>query len=340
MEANLVGARHLLQALDAGAAQLLVATQPRSRIAGVGGDEAGRQRRAILDRLRRALPHERIHRMAGVAEQGDVADRPALQRLAVEQRPYETRIGRGGDPANLWMPAVERDERALDRGAIGPVLAVPRVVLGPSDEIQQPAARDEVVHEVPAGADPRLRAELQVELGETLGRDQSAIRDAAGEARRFLAEQPGAPRRVDAVGADQDVGRDALAVLEPGRDAVALVVQPDQAVTEVNAFGHETRGDDREQVGAMNGQMGRAVELLAARIERRALQRAAVLPAPLVSAAGPHRLAVERGAETQAIQDARRVRPHVDPAADFGQFGRLLVDVDVEAGPGAAPPRR
>ena len=250
MEANFVGARHLLQTRDARAAQLLVATQPRSRIA---GDEAGRQRRAILDRLRRALAHERIHRMAGVAEQGDVADRPALQRLAIEQRPYETRIGRGDDPANLWMPAVERDERALDRGAIGPVLAVPRVVLGPPDEIQQPAARDEVVHEVPAGADPRLRADLEVEPGETLGRDQSAIRDTAGEARRFFAEQHGAHRRVDAVGADQDVGRDALAVLERGRDAVALAVQPDQAVTEVNAFGHETRCDDREQVEGTDG---------------------------------------------------------------------------------------
>ena len=78
--------------------------------------------------------------------------------------------------------------------------------------------------------------------------------------------------------------------------------------------------------------MGRTIELFAARVERRALQGAAVLPATLMSAEGPHRFFVERRAESQAIQDAGRVRPHVDSAADFGQLGRLLVDLDVEAG--------
>jgi hypothetical protein len=34
----------------------------------------------------------------------------------------------------------------------------------------------------------------------------------------------------------------------------------------------------------------------------------------------------------QAIEHARRVGPHVDPAADFGELRRLLVDLDVEAG--------
>ena len=52
------------------------------------------------------------------------------------------------------MPSVERDKRAIDRRAIGPVLAVPGVVLGPADEIQQPPARDEVMHEMPAGPEP------------------------------------------------------------------------------------------------------------------------------------------------------------------------------------------
>jgi len=177
-----------------------------------------------------------------------------------------------------------------------------------------------------------LRADFEPEICDAFGRDQAAIGDAAGEARRLLAEQRGAHRRIDTVSADQDVSRDVRAVLEPTLDAVALVVQPDQAVAEVNAFGREARRDDREQVGAVNSQMGRAVEFLAPRIERRALQRAAVMPAPLMCAERPHCLAVEPLAEAESIQDAYRVRRHIDTAADLGELGRLLIDLDVEAG--------
>ncbi len=112
--------------------------------------------------------------------------------------------------------------------AIGPVFAIPRVVLGPPDEIKQASARDEVVHEVPAGAHSRLRADFEPEICDALGRDQAAIGDAAGEARRLLAEQRGADRRIDTVSADQGLSRDVRAVLEPSLDAVALVVQPNQ----------------------------------------------------------------------------------------------------------------
>ena len=79
--------------------------------------------------------------------------------------------------------------------------------------------------------------------------------------------------------------------------------------------------------------MRRAVELFAQRVERRALQGAAVLPAPLVRADRAHPLAVEPFGEAEPAQDARRVRAHVDAAADFGQLGRLLVDIDRETGP-------
>src|SRR6266849_1605946 len=137
---------------------------------------------------------------------------------------------------------------------------------------------------------------------------------------------------MDAVGADHEVGRDARAALEPGLDAVTSVGEADEAVAEVDARGREARGDDREQVGAEHGQVRRAVELYAARVERRPLQRAAILPAPLMGAGGPHGLTVERSAEAEPIEDPRRVRPHVNAAADLGQLRRLLVDIDVEAG--------
>ena len=110
---------------------------------------------------------------------------------------------------------------------------------------------------------------------------------------------------MDAVGADQHVGGDAHAVVEPGLDAVALVGKADEPVAEMDALRREARGDDREQVGAVNGQMRRAVELLAARVERRPLQRAAVLPAPLVGAERPHGLAVERRGRGRADSSIR-----------------------------------
>src|SRR5262245_28420562 len=313
MKASFVRARHLLKTCDARAAQRLVTPQ-RLIGRGVDGGEAGSEGGAVLDCLRGPLSHERVHRMARVAEQGDPADRPARQRLAVEQGPDEARVGRGDDTAELRVPAGERLERPADRRAVGPVLTVPRVVLGPADEIQQPSLRDEVVHEVAAWAHPRLRAELELQISDALYRDQTAIGDAPCEAGRLLAQQRGAHRRVDPVGADDDVGRHTNAVVEPGLHAVALVPEPDQTMTEVKTLEHESGRDDREQIRAVHGQMRRAVELLAAGVEKRALQDAAILPPPLVRAKWTHGLTVERRAEAEPIQDARRVRPKVDAA--------------------------
>jgi hypothetical protein len=111
----------------------------------------------------------------------------------------------------------------------------------------------------------------------------------------------------------------------------------------MNPVGHEPGGDDREEVRAVNSQVGRAVEVFAARVQRRTLQGAAVLPAPLMRAHRAHRLAVECRAKAKTVEGARRVGPHVDAAADLRELGRLLVDVDVEAGPperdrGGEPP--
>src|SRR5439155_1332108 len=183
-----------------------------------------------------------------------------------------------------------------------------------------------------AGTDPRLGADLEPEVGDALDRYQATIGDAAREARRLLAEQRGAHRGVDAVRADHQVDRDSAAVLEPGLDAVTLVGEADQAVAQMHALGRKGRRDDREQVGAVNGEMRSAVQLLAPRVQWRALERTAVLPAPLMRADRPDGVAVERLAEAEPVEDPHRVRSHVDAAADLGQYRRLLVDIDVEAG--------
>src|SRR5262249_4912871 len=88
----------------------------------------------------------------------------------------------------------------------------------------------------------------------------------------------------------------------------------------------------REQVGAVNRQVRCAVELFASRIEWRPLQRAAVLPAPLVRADRSHRHEIERLPEPEAIEHPHGVRPHVDTAADLCQRRTLFVHHPVETG--------
>jgi len=79
------------------------------------------------------------------------------------------------------------------------------------------------VYEVAAGAQPVVRRDLEPEVREPLNRDQAAVGDAAGEAWPLGTEQPGPHGRVDAVGADEQPGRDPRAVREPQLDAVAVV---------------------------------------------------------------------------------------------------------------------
>ena len=122
------------------------------------------------------------------------------------------------------------------------------------------------------------------------------------------------------------------AVVEPCLDGVASVGEADKAMAEMEPLCRKARSDDREQVGAVNGHVRRAVQLLARRIERRPLQGAAVLPAALVGEARTHALAIQPFGKAQPVQDADRVRRHVDAAADLVQLGRLLVDIDLESG--------
>src|SRR5690242_20113265 len=109
--------------------------------------------------------------MTCVAKQRHTADRPARQRVAVEQRPDEAFVGGADDAADLRVPALECGKRALDSRAVRPVLAIPFIVLGPADKIKKPAARHEVMHEMTARPDPGLATELKLEIGEALDRN-------------------------------------------------------------------------------------------------------------------------------------------------------------------------
>jgi len=108
--------------------------------------------------------------------------------------------------------------------------------------------------------------------------------------------------------------------------------EADDAMGEMDPLGQKVRGDNRDQVGAVDGQVRGAVKLLAPRIEREPLQSAAVLPAALVGEARMDPLAIQPLGKTQPVQDADRVRRHIDAAADLVQLRRLLVDVDLKPG--------
>ena len=90
---------------------------------------------------------------------------------------------------------------------------------------------------------------------------------------------------------------------------------------------------DLEHVGAMHLIVRHAERRLHGLRDRRAQQRASVIPAALMPRERLHALVCQRLGEAQPVQDARGVRADLDAGADLAQLARLLVDVDVEARP-------
>src|SRR3954447_1122227 len=121
------------------------------------------------------------------------------------------------------------------------------------------------MHEMATGTDPGLAGAPQAEIGDSLDRHQPAIGDAASELRLLLAEQPGAYCRVDAMGADQNVDCDAGSIVDPALAPVAPVGEVDEAMAEMDMLGWKAGGDHRQQVGAVNCDVRRAVQLFTGR---------------------------------------------------------------------------
>ena len=135
---------------------------------------------------------------------------------------------------------------------------------------------------------------------------------------------PSAPTR------RSDFGRGA--VLEARDDALALLLQADQPVAEVQPLGRHGGAQKLGKVAAMEVIVGRAERRLDLRPDRRALQGAAVVPAPLVDGERPHADRIQRRLEAEADQQARGVGADLDAGADLADARRLLVDMDVEPG--------
>ena len=111
-----------------------------------------------------------------------------------------------------------------------------------------------VVHDMAVRPHPH-RAVRGVDVGRhRFDRRHAAPADAAGEARRIGAEQAFAHRRMNAVGADHDIGLDRAAVgkLRGGRPlAVVARVDADAAFAEPDVGRLQRVPQHVEQIGAM-----------------------------------------------------------------------------------------
>src|SRR6185437_3063317 len=89
--------------------------------------------------------------------------------------------------------------------------------------------------------------------------DHAAITDLAGEGGIVGTEQRRAHARVDAVGADDDVGLDLRAVLEAGHRDIVVRLHGGTPLAQRDTVGRQRGGDHVEQVRAVHGGPGQPV---------------------------------------------------------------------------------
>src|SRR6185503_18603445 len=93
---------------------------------------------------------------------------------------------------------------------------------------------------------------------------------------------------VYAVGADQHVGLGQCAILEARHYALPPLLDADETMTRVRALRGQRGGEEGRQIAAMEVIVGRAELRLDLRAEGGALERAPVVPAPLVHGGRAH----------------------------------------------------
>ena len=110
-----------------------------------------------------------------------------------------------------------------------------------ADPVEGPPGRDVVLHDAAVRSHPDAGDLGHIEMRDALGRHQPAPGDIAGVARQLLAEHLSAHRRMDAVGADEDVAGRGAAVGERDGDAVGILIEALDARAEAEAFLAEHR---------------------------------------------------------------------------------------------------
>ncbi len=266
--------------------------------------------------------------MGRVPQQRHPAGRPPRQRRTVQQGPAPGCAAGPDQVDQAAVPAVELGEELLDGGGRRPRLDGVVPGRGEGDQVDQPAGRDRVVHQVVAGADPDRLRPAAGERRRAGGRDQGPERAEAGIGHRRGPAQDG----VDAVRPDHHVGLDHPAVLEPRPRTVR--VHAGAAPAEPDHPGRDRAAEDLEQVGAVDRVRVLAVEPLAGGRQILGRQHRPVPPpAELPADVEAHRPGQEPLQHAEPAQQAHRVGRDDQAGADLFELTRLLVDGDGEPGP-------
>src|SRR5215472_18387639 len=158
-----------------------------------------------------------------------------------------------------------------------PRLLSPRIDVEMRDDVNEFAPSYGVVHDMAMRAYPhRAFRNCNVARHRASGR-HAAPADTTGESRRVRAEQALSHNRMNAIGADDDVGLDLAAVGKARHPAAIALFDGDAAGSKTEIDRLERAAQHVEQVGAVHRQVRRA-ELLAERASARTRDDPPTLP--------------------------------------------------------------
>lgn len=168
-------------------------------------------------------------------------------------------------------------------------------------------------------------------MGHALGGHHGAISDHPGKARLLVTEQRIAHHRVNAVGADQQVGNVAAAILEMQLDALFGLFHPLGAFAKLYVFSGKHIGQRGQQIGAVDGQLRCAIFFFGGigHFQARGFFAAVPQATDAVGRAGcgnPH-----RRADPQTVKGAHGVGRQVDVGPHAHKGPGLLEYGDVVA---------
>ena len=291
----------------------------------------GRQHPGVLDALAGALGQERHHRVGGVAHQRYPAVGPAVDRVAVEHAGEEGGVDLIHHRLGARLQVGERRAQLVDVAALGPGLAVYLAGGHRGENAVQVLGADPVGDQGAAGTEPVVAALIQIDAFQLLGGNQRPPHQDVGEVHVVLAEQLLADHRVDAVGGDQHMAVQVVAVFHMHGDAVVVLGEAGAVHPEPHRLGGQGVGENLDQVGAVDVVQRRAPALRAFLAQRRHVQQLAVADITHVERLRDHRLGRHGLLQTELAQHHRTVAGDLDAGADLGKLRGLFNDGRVDA---------
>ena len=219
---------------------------------------------------------------------------------------------------------------AVDEAA----LEIPGRVWHAADVVILVAPLGGVVDHQMAVRRPPLHAvfERQVVFRQLLAADQRAVGHPAAVGRRFGAQQMFADARIDAVGADHDVGMGRGAVDEVQHHLVTAIFNLAQAFAEVQGAGLQRGKLQRLQIAAVHRHIGGAVLPAGKAAQFDARQVVAAFGVAAEPEIGMRRHLLQPLLNTEPAENLQYVRPHVNAGAEARERRALFIQIDGKAG--------